>query len=371
MIKCNVMKKELIKSVLLFVFLFFAVFAKAQTAEERVYIQKLELVPGGEMQCMTIAIENASHDNYTAFQFDVELPAGLEVAYYDGEPEIYVAENNHVYPPRHKPAVMYSVDGNLAKIRCYSPTNKVFEKRSGALIDIYVVPTSYMKPGDVEIKLHDVKFSTVEETYGYKADCIVSTDVKASDECFLTLMVSSENQYATAIFPFDIETIPDELEVYSCKSVKEEYLMLEEQKSIVAYKPYILYAGNGFEARLSGVVDAGKYKKSVIDGYLTGTLVPQEITGGNGHYVMQKKDQSKAMFYKVGDTPFLIPAGKCWVTLPNGMQGISMLRMSYTTAIDELEAEKGNNVIYDLSGRQVNTPTKGLYIINGKKMLVK
>ena len=45
--------------------------------------------------------------------------------------------------------------------------------------------------------------------------------------------------------------------------------------------------------------------------------------------------------------------------------------MSYTTAIDELEAEKGNNVIYDLSGRQVNTPTKGLYIINGKKMLVK
>lgn len=41
------------------------------------------------------------------------------------------------------------------------------------------------------------------------------------------------------------------------------------------------------------------------------------------------------------------------------------------TGIDAIrkEAEKGK--VFDLNGRQVKTPRKGLYIINGKKVLVK
>ena len=29
------------------------------------------------------------------------------------------------------------------------------------------------------------------------------------------------------------------------------------------------------------------------------------------------------------------------------------------------------DIIYDLQGRQVENPTKGIYIVNGKKMIVK
>ena len=41
------------------------------------------------------------------------------------------------------------------------------------------------------------------------------------------------------------------------------------------------------------------------------------------------------------------------------------------TGIDEVSVENRNDVIYDLSGRRVQKATNGLYIINGKKVLVK
>jgi hypothetical protein len=42
------------------------------------------------------------------------------------------------------------------------------------------------------------------------------------------------------------------------------------------------------------------------------------------------------------------------------------------TAIDEVKGEDGNvKVIYDLQGRRVEKPVKGVYIINGKKLLLK
>ena len=48
-----------------------------------------------------------------------------------------------------------------------------------------------------------------------------------------------------------------------------------------------------------------------------------------------------------------------------------ILEMDYT-GIDEVKGEDENvKAFYDLQGRKVETPTKGIYIINGKKKLVK
>ena len=42
------------------------------------------------------------------------------------------------------------------------------------------------------------------------------------------------------------------------------------------------------------------------------------------------------------------------------------------TAIGDIEAEEnGNNAIYDLQGRRVQNPKKGLYIVNGKTVVIK
>ena len=42
------------------------------------------------------------------------------------------------------------------------------------------------------------------------------------------------------------------------------------------------------------------------------------------------------------------------------------------TGIEEVTGEDVNtNTIYDLQGRKIENPTKGIYIINGKKVFVK
>lgn len=42
-----------------------------------------------------------------------------------------------------------------------------------------------------------------------------------------------------------------------------------------------------------------------------------------------------------------------------------------TSGVDIIQAAGGDNVFYDLTGRQVNVPSKGIYICNGKKVIVK
>ncbi|MBR3896326.1 MAG: hypothetical protein IKJ42_04805, partial [Bacteroidaceae bacterium] len=42
-----------------------------------------------------------------------------------------------------------------------------------------------------------------------------------------------------------------------------------------------------------------------------------------------------------------------------------------TTAIDNSIFNNGETVVYDLQGRRVENPAKGIYIVNGKKVVIK
>ena len=57
----------------------------------------------------------------------------------------------------------------------------------------------------------------------------------------------------------------------------------------------------------------------------------------------------------------------------NGRGGFGIAKgVTLATGIAAIETELGGDVkIYDLNGRRVMTPTKGVYIINGKKTIIK
>ena len=340
------------------------------TAQERLYIQEMEFTPGGEEDYFTIALENGAYDDYTAFQFDLVLPAGLELVYYEGEPEIYMSEVDGVYPARRDDhTIAYKVHPGFVRITCYSSTNKIIASE-GNLVDIYVRPTAYLKPGAVEIKLLDASISRTNAT-GNTTEEIVLDGLTAEAKSTLPVKVSATNKFSTAVFPFDVDAIPAGLEVYSCNSTNGENLVLTKQSKAMAYTPYILYAANGYEGTLSGAVDASKYSEVVTDGYLCGAVAAQEIDGGNGYYVMQNKGEG-VMFYSVDDDSFSIPAGKCWLALPTELQGSASFRLDGSTGIEDVKCESGKlNAIYDLQGRKVAKPVNGIYIIDGKKALIR
>ncbi|MCR4957551.1 MAG: discoidin domain-containing protein [Prevotella sp.] len=58
--------------------------------------------------------------------------------------------------------------------------------------------------------------------------------------------------------------------------------------------------------------------------------------------------------------------------LQSTVEGARIIMPGETTGIETLNSEtKGNNLFYDLQGRSVAQPIKGLYIMNGKKVVVK
>lgn len=390
------MKSNLLKHLFSLLFICLAVSATAQS-EERVYIKTpLTVEPGTSTAniSFTLALQADEIENpYVGYQFDIVLPDGLEFDYnksgkprvslvktgfypyyseweYDDETEEEV--ETKVYP--HQLAT--SVVRGALRVIVYSAHEdenmRYFAKKSGDLVKVYVRPTAYLKPGEVNITLRDLTFAKMDATAGLEAAEMPVSGITATTTSTVNLTVSATNKFSTAVLPFDVAEIPAALEVYSCGSTSGENLVLSRQQSIKAYIPYILYAANGYSGTLTGTVDASKYAATVTDGYLTGTVVTQEIGGGNGYYVMQNKGDGP-MFYRIDDeTTFSIPAGKCWLTLPAELQGSVSFRLDGTTAIDEVKTESGNvKSIFDLTGHRVENPASGIYIINGKKQVIK
>ena len=69
-----------------------------------------------------------------------------------------------------------------------------------------------------------------------------------------------------------------------------------------------------------------------------------------------------------------LPAGKAYLNI--AVSSAPVLNLNFgddTTGIDMVKGEgfKVNGEFYNLNGQRVTQPTKGLYIVNGKKVVIK
>ena len=115
---------------------------------------------------------------------------------------------------------------------------------------------------------------------------------------------------------------------------------------------------------------------------LVGTLEQTTINSIDGEMSNYKftitDGNTIPMFYPFKDNT-TFSAGKAYLQIPtvwlpaSAQKSISIrFEEGETTDIDEVEGENGEvKTIYDLQGRKVDTPSKGLYIINGKKVIIK
>jgi hypothetical protein len=115
---------------------------------------------------------------------------------------------------------------------------------------------------------------------------------------------------------------------------------------------------------------------------LVGTLVQTTVNSTDGamsNYNFTITDGDKTpMFYPFEDGTTL-SAGKAYLQIPTAWLPATAQKSlnvrfdeGETTDIYELKGEDGEvKTVYDLQGRVVENPTSGLYIINGKKVLVK
>lgn len=113
----------------------------------------------------------------------------------------------------------------------------------------------------------------------------------------------------------------------------------------------------------------------------TGTLGDNVLKGttttlnGNGKIYVLSNGQDKNSnigFYKLSTTGIL-DVNKAYLEYGSGAREFICFGEGNTTGIEMTTAEDNNTdtFVYDLQGRHVTQPTKGLYIVNGKKIVIK
>lgn len=195
--------------------------------------------------------------------------------------------------------------------------------------------------------------------------------------------------YATLYLPIAVE-IPSDVKVYIGETIKGKYVMLKELKDVIpANTGVVVKAAEGtYEFVPSGDVVA-----PITNNLFNGTNEDTYITPAEGMvaYVLSMVDGEVGMYRAKlnADGAFLNNANKVYMELNTNMLGVnneeidssisgSQLSKGFCFAFPETTNISGvklnspqTDIYYDLQGRKVSYPTRGMYILNGKKVFVK
>ena len=175
-----------------------------------------------------------------------------------------------------------------------------------------------------------------------------------------------------------IENAVAGVKLYSVKSVTNTEVELTGELSVIAAEmPYFIYNDNDTEVEVSIIVSSEEADNVAYDSeHFKGTLVDKTFTDEDmeeaDHYVLS----GGSSFVWVKDSGVL-SAGKCWIELiPSSVahaRRLSIVHEGETTGISTVKTtvDTKDAAVYDLQGRRVMQPTKGLFIVNGKKVVIK
>ena len=199
----------------------------------------------------------------------------------------------------------------------------------------------------------------------------------------VTLNSSSNYQWSTFYDKTYNMEVMDGFQAFTFNGIYNNAVMLENKTVIKAGMPMLLFK--------PGTTYADFYPPLIApsDGRLNGWSSDDQYkckVDGNGTPIAWNLDQDN--YITSGATKIMIlvddkfvrtksgtlAAGKCYLDVSDYL---SLAREFYideeyeTTDIEEVDAQMEEDEYYDLSGRRVLNPTRGIYIMNGKKIIIK
>lgn len=223
----------------------------------------------------------------------------------------------------------------------------------------------------------------------------------------------------TMIVPFEPTNVPATFKVYTLSSFSNKVMTFEQVERVQANTPYIYKNESGRAVTLSATGEVslnpvsdehtaatgsgwemhGLYKKSTV---YTGNSATSaaDYNGESAYWTYSSANQDnngfgvfKNVINRVNVYPYRVyftgltfnqvfnnaAGGSVGAYAPERSLSVEFVDLDGTTSITEITIDGAGNigsaveegVYYDLSGRRVENPTTGIYILNGKKVLVK
>ena len=233
--------------------------------------------------------------------------------------------------------------------------------------------TATYNDGENVVNIELANPSTNVYTYqqpAYDVNVIVTCEVESTD----VKMTIAAGKYGTFIAPFDV-TIPDGVTASTITGVEDNDLTLTltpVKTTIPANTPVVVYSGDAVDETFYGKSTATSDSYTV--GLLTGVYTAATISASDDdatRYVLQTQGSVQA-FYKV-TSDFTATPNRCYLTVENSNNVKAFFFGDIETGIEAIDeavnGKSSNGKWYNLAGQRVTNAQKGLYIVNGKKVV--
>ena len=221
-----------------------------------------------------------------------------------------------------------------------------------------------------------VLFQALDESSNYTAVASSNTTVT------LTRSINA-NKWSTIVLPFDIASgdittiFGDGASIAELKSGDASTLTFSTtltDSKMKANQPYAIKVASNFtSATINGVTIVNATPTQTVgDWNFEGTYSSTSVPEGSYYFKSNQLYQRSA-----GHTTSMKPF-RAYLTYTGGTQTAPALNfvidgdvtgIAHITADGQMNLEEG--AVYNLNGQRVAQPTKGLYIVNGKKTIIK
>ena len=213
--------------------------------------------------------------------------------------------------------------------------------------------------------------SNVNRNQGYEAD---RCDWTIEEITSMPVPVSQTYKIGTFVSPVPLSQDDASLKFYTGEIVDNYLVLTKHDGNIPANTPFLIeyqdgaaYENDAVYLDIAATADA---LGSEVHNSLAGSIETLATPSGP-IYTLQpvtENESTELMFCRYNGTT--VKGGKAYLSSESAVKGIRF-NTGESTGIESVATEKAAKTIFDLSGRRVQNPTSGLYIINGEKVFVK
>ena len=179
-------------------------------------------------------------------------------------------------------------------------------------------------------------------------------------------VVVSDALHASLYLPVGVQAV-EGMTLNTVTSKGSDYLTLESVAGVVAKTPVIVKADAAGTYNLPVV----KNGTQVDDNLLTGVAFGGETLAAEVNAYILGQDEQGVGLFPLSSADRTLASWKAYY-VPAGETSARAFYFSDVTGLNKATLQNANEgVTYDLQGRRVQNAQKGLYIVNGKKVLVK
>lgn len=339
-------------------------FSTSALADNTFAIEDFSIAAGEEQDVNVILYNDVT---FTAFQFEVELPEGVSVKY-DEDEEAYCVANAGRLLSTHVITSQYQTSGTF-KIMVYHNSNKNLKGNSGAaVLTLTLVASDQVSTGTFNLSICNMEMtafdSTTQTTTKYKP-------VDATYNCTMNIETNVTTLgYASFSWPKALDFTNSGLTAFIATTCDGSSLHLEPVTKVPANTGLILKGTAGSENNYS-LETTDETTDDVSSNLLSSNTTDVYTVASDDIYVLSNLDDGKPGFY-LASQGIHVAKYKSYLQYPAATRkGLTFDESALTGIVSQGLTTTTGHHYYDLQGRCVENPSHGVYVKEGKKIIIK